>query len=39
MKMQHAIRAGRAGKITNVLTRAGDLVEAETVLFDIDAGG
>ena len=39
MKMQHAIRAGRAGRITNVLTRVGDLVEAETVLFDIDAGG
>ena len=38
MKMQHAIRAGRAGRIANVLTRAGDLVEAETVLFDIDAG-
>ncbi len=36
MKMQHAIRAGRAGRITNVLARAGELVEAETVLFDID---
>jgi 3-methylcrotonyl-CoA carboxylase alpha subunit len=35
MKMQHAIRAGRAGRITNVLARAGELVDAETVLFDI----
>jgi 3-methylcrotonyl-CoA carboxylase alpha subunit len=38
MKMQHAIRAGRAGKVANVLTRGGELVEAETVLFDIDPG-
>jgi 3-methylcrotonyl-CoA carboxylase alpha subunit len=38
MKMQHAIRAGRAGRVANVLTRAGELVEAETVLFDIDPG-
>jgi 3-methylcrotonyl-CoA carboxylase alpha subunit len=38
MKMQHAIRAGRAGKVANVLARAGELVEAETVLFDIDPG-
>ena len=36
MKMQHAIRAGRAGRISNVLARAGELVEAETVLFDIE---
>ncbi|MBM4219228.1 MAG: biotin/lipoyl-binding protein [Gammaproteobacteria bacterium] len=36
MKMQHAIRAGRAGTVANVLARAGELVEAETVLFDID---
>ena len=36
MKMQHAIRAGRAGRITNVLAREGELVEAEAVLFDID---
>ncbi len=36
MKMQHAIRAGRAGRVANVLARAGELVEAETVLFDID---
>ncbi len=35
MKMQHAIRAGRAGRVLNVLARAGELVEAETVLFDI----
>jgi len=36
MKMQHAIRAGRAGTVAGVLARAGELVEAETVLFDID---
>ena len=36
MKMQHAIRAGRAGRIANVLAHAGELVEAEAVLFDID---
>jgi acetyl/propionyl-CoA carboxylase alpha subunit len=36
MKMQHAIRAGRAGRVVNVLARAGELVEAEAVLFDID---
>jgi biotin carboxyl carrier protein len=36
MKMQHAIRAGRAGRVANVLASAGELVEAETVLFDID---
>ncbi len=35
MKMQHAIRAGRAGRVTEVLARAGELVEAEAVLFDI----
>jgi 3-methylcrotonyl-CoA carboxylase alpha subunit len=38
MKMQHAIRAGRAGRVANVLARTGELVEAETVLFDIDPG-
>jgi len=38
MKMQHAIRAGRAGRVESVLARAGELVEAETVLFDIAAG-
>jgi len=36
MKMQHAIRAGRAGRVANVIARAGELVEAEAVLFDID---
>jgi 3-methylcrotonyl-CoA carboxylase alpha subunit len=36
MKMQHAIRAGRAGRVASVLARAGELVEAEAVLFDID---
>jgi 3-methylcrotonyl-CoA carboxylase alpha subunit len=35
MKMQHAIRAGRAGRVTDVFARQGELVEAETVLFDI----
>ena len=35
MKMQHAIRAGRAGRVETVLARRGELVEAETVLFDI----
>jgi biotin carboxyl carrier protein len=35
MKMQHAIRAGRAGWVAAVLARAGELVEAETILFDI----
>jgi len=38
MKMQHAIRAGRAGRVSHVLARAGELVEAETVLFDIEPG-
>jgi 3-methylcrotonyl-CoA carboxylase alpha subunit len=36
MKMQHAIRAGRAGRVASLRTRAGELVEAEAVLFDID---
>ena len=36
MKMQHAIRAGRAGLIANVRARAGELVEAEAILFDIE---
>jgi 3-methylcrotonyl-CoA carboxylase alpha subunit len=35
MKMQHAIRAGRAGRVETVLARQGELVEADTVLFDI----
>ena len=38
MKMQHAVRAGRAGRVTHVHARAGELVEAEAVLFDIDPG-
>jgi 3-methylcrotonyl-CoA carboxylase alpha subunit len=38
MKMQHAIRAGRAGRVAQVLARAGELVEAEAVLFDIEPG-
>ena len=36
MKMQHAIKAARAGRIAAVLTRAGALVDADTVLFDIE---
>jgi biotin carboxyl carrier protein len=36
MKMQHAIRAGRAGRIANALARTGELVEADAVLFDIE---
>ncbi|MGE0032239.1 MAG: acetyl-CoA carboxylase biotin carboxyl carrier protein subunit, partial [Steroidobacteraceae bacterium] len=36
MKMQHAIRAGRAGRVAAVLARAGELVDAEKVLFDIE---
>jgi 3-methylcrotonyl-CoA carboxylase alpha subunit len=35
MKMQHAIRAARAGRVEAVLARQGELVEADTVLFDI----
>jgi 3-methylcrotonyl-CoA carboxylase alpha subunit len=35
MKMQHAIRAGRAGRVETVLARPGELVDADTVLFDI----
>jgi 3-methylcrotonyl-CoA carboxylase alpha subunit len=38
MKMQHAIRAGRAGRVAAVLARAGELVDAEKVLFDIEPG-
>ncbi|MGH8198741.1 MAG: acetyl/propionyl/methylcrotonyl-CoA carboxylase subunit alpha [Steroidobacteraceae bacterium] len=38
MKMQHAIRAGRAGRVLNVRARPGELVDAETVLFDIAPG-
>jgi 3-methylcrotonyl-CoA carboxylase alpha subunit len=43
MKMQHTVRAGRDGVITRVNVAAGDLVEAEAILCDIDtqqaAGG
>jgi 3-methylcrotonyl-CoA carboxylase alpha subunit len=35
MKMQHAIRAGRAGRVLHVLARQGELVDADAVLFDI----
>ncbi len=35
MKMQHAIRAGRAGRVESVLAQAGELVDADAVLFDI----
>jgi biotin carboxyl carrier protein len=37
MKMQHAIKAGRAGRIAKVLARVGELVDADTVLFDIES--
>jgi 3-methylcrotonyl-CoA carboxylase alpha subunit len=37
MKMQHAIRAGRAGRVSQVLVRIGEQVEAEAVLFDIES--
>ncbi len=37
MKMQHAIRASRAGTIAEVLAVEGELVEAEAILFEIDA--
>ncbi len=37
MKMQHAIKAARAGRIAKVLVRAGELVDADTVLFDIES--
>ena len=36
MKMQHAIKAGRAGRIASVFARMGELVDADTVLFDIE---
>ena len=38
MKMRHAIKAARAGQIAMVLTRAGELVDADKVLFDIEPG-
>ena len=36
MKMQHAIKAGRAGRIASVFAHTGELVDADTVLFDIE---
>ncbi len=36
MKMQHAVKAGRAGRIARVLAQPGALVDADTVLFDIE---
>ena len=36
MKMQHTIRAGRDGVVTRVNVSAGDLVEADAILCDID---
>jgi 3-methylcrotonyl-CoA carboxylase alpha subunit len=39
MKMQHTVRAGRAGQVTRVLVAAGQLVDAEATLLEIDAGG
>jgi biotin carboxyl carrier protein len=36
MKMQHTVRAGRDGIVTRVNVAAGDLVEAEAILCDID---
>jgi biotin carboxyl carrier protein len=35
MKMQHSIRAGRAGRVLKVLARKGELVDAEAVLFEV----
>jgi 3-methylcrotonyl-CoA carboxylase alpha subunit len=37
MKMQHAIKAGRAGRVAKVLAQAGDMIDADTVLFDIES--
>ena len=37
MKMQHAIRAGLAGRIVGVRAHPGELVEAEAILFDIES--
>jgi 3-methylcrotonyl-CoA carboxylase alpha subunit len=36
MKMQHTVRAGRAGVVTRINVSAGDQVEAEAILCDID---
>ena len=37
MKMQHVLRAARAGRVIRVLVAEGDLVEAETVICEIGA--
>ena len=37
MKMQHTVKAGGAGRVTAVLVEAGQLVEADTVLCEIEA--
>ena len=37
MKMQHTVKAGRAGRITGVLVEAGQLVDADAVLCEIEA--
>ncbi|MFZ2509042.1 MAG: biotin/lipoyl-containing protein, partial [Steroidobacteraceae bacterium] len=37
MKMQHAIKAGRAGRIAKVLVEPGELIDADAVLFDIES--
>ncbi len=37
MKMQHTVRAGRAGRVTRVCVASGDLIEAETILCEIAA--
>jgi biotin carboxyl carrier protein len=36
MKMQHTIRAGRAGRIARVAVETGEQVDADAILFDID---
>ena len=37
MKMQHTVKAGRAGRVTSVLVEAGQLVDADAVLCEIEA--
>jgi len=36
MKMQHTVRAGRDGRVARVKVAAGDQVEAEAVLLEIE---
>jgi biotin carboxyl carrier protein len=36
MKMQHTVRAGRDGVVTQVNVSAGDQVDADAILCDID---